>query len=120
MVMRGWAATPLVCALLPLSACGSGNNQDVATPEPKRPRAGDPVSAEGHPKKWLSKPPYADGAVVGKSYDDYWLHTHCSVNAARLDGSWWNATNGSAPRDGWADPYEQGLCRRWPSAWCVS
>jgi hypothetical protein len=111
MVMRAWAATALVCALLPLSACGGGSGQAVATSELKRPRAGDPVSAEGPPRNWLSKPPYADGAAVGKSYDDYWLHTHCSVNGARLDGSWWDATNGSARRDGWAEPYQQGTMR---------
>lgn len=48
---------------------------------------------------------------MGVTYDGYWLATHCGVNGARIDGGYWDATNGSARRDGWGNPYQQGTMR---------
>jgi len=109
MVMRGSVASALIGVLLALAACGE--SQETASTGIERPRPGDSAAVEGPPENWLAGPPYAAGALVGEDYEDYWLHTHCGVNGARIDGSYWDATNGSARRDGWADPYQQGTMR---------
>lgn len=108
MSLARWVV-PLLLAMLPVTACGDG--EVPASAGSDRPRPGDSAAVDGPPTGWLASPPYAAGAVVGKTYEGYWLDTHCGVNGARLDGSYWDATNGSAARDGWGNPYQQGAMR---------
>lgn len=105
MVMR---RAVLVLLLLAVSACGSAQADKAGS---ERTEASGTSAMDGPPSGWLASVPYAEGAVVGETYEGYWLTTHCGVNGARVDGAYWDATNGSARRDGWADPYQQGTLR---------
>lgn len=55
--------------------------------------------------------PYERGVQVGEEYD-YALTTHCGIEWARVDGSWWRTeplNDGNAnPPIGWENPVERG------------
>ncbi len=60
------------------------------------------TSSEDQPTRIATdtnRPPYTSGIEVGRTYD-YAMYTHCGIDKAKIDGTWWRASPPQDDRDG--------------------